>query len=96
MILGPSMHLTIFSYETFERPVEADAKHPVLAEGSEEQFVVFSSLPILGKGSLCQGYLADSVTCNQIRCNPSLSLNDGGLLASVPVGKGFWGRVASP
>ena len=43
------------------KPVEADAKHPVLAEGSEEQFVVFSSLPILGKGPLRQGDLADSV-----------------------------------
>ena len=96
MILGPSMHLTRFSDETFERPVKADAKHPILAEGSEEQFVVFSSLPILGKGSLCQRDLADSVTCNQIRCHPSLSLNDGGLLASVPVGKGFRGGIASP
>ena len=57
-----SIHaLAIFSDETFERPVEADAKHPVLAEGSEEQLVVFSSLPILGKGPLRQGDLADSV-----------------------------------
>ena len=62
LMFAPLMHTYTFWYKTFERPVEANAKHPVLAQGSKEQFVVFAPLTILGKGALCQGDLADSVT----------------------------------
>ena len=53
--------IATFADKTFVRPVEADAKHAVLSQGSKEQFIVFPALPILGEGALHQRDLADSV-----------------------------------
>ena len=42
-------------------PVESNTKHPVVPESRDEQLDIFSSLSILGQGSLSQRYRPNSI-----------------------------------
>ena len=76
-------------------PVESNTKHPVVPESRDEQFDIFSSLSILGQGSLSQRYRPNSGNQENF-VSISVTLISSRLPAPVSIPEGLRRAVSPP